>query len=51
MKNLMLKLMSYTSGIALMAAVFAAEIPSISCMHQPKEPANLHQVLQKRRNA
>lgn len=51
MKNLMIKLMSYTSGIALMAAVFAAEIPSFSFMHQPKEPANLHQVLQKRRNA
>ncbi len=51
MKNLMLKLMSYTSGIALMAAVFAAEIPSMGGLHQPKEPATLHQVLQKRRNA
>ena len=51
MKNLMFKLMSYASGVALMAAVFAAEIPSFSGMHQPKEPSNLHDVWQKRRNA
>ena len=51
MKNFIFKLMSYTSGIALMAAVFAAEIPSMGGLHQPKEPANLYDVLQKRKNA
>lgn len=51
MKSLMVKLLSYTSGIALMAAVFAAEIPSIAGMHQPKQPANLQEVLRSRKNA
>ena len=51
MKNLMVKLLSFTSGIAMMAVVFAAELPSFSGLNQPKEPANLQEVLQNRKNA
>ena len=49
MKNLITKLVNATAGVALMAVVFAAEIPSICMMHQPKEPANLKEVIENHR--
>ena len=49
MKNFMAKLMKLTAGVALMAVAFAAEIPSVAGMHQPKEPANLKEVIRNHR--
>ena len=49
MKNLIFKLMNATASVALMAVVFAADIPSVAGMNQPKEPANLKEVVKNHR--
>ena len=46
MKKIMEKLFTMSAGIAMMAVVFAADIPSWGGLHQPAEPANLKEVVE-----
>ncbi len=49
MKKVMEKLLAMTSGVALMAVITAAGIPSLSGLNQPAEPANLNEVIKNHR--
>lgn len=49
MKKIMEKLFTMSAGIAMMAVVFAADIPSWGGLHQAKEPANLNAVIKNHR--
>jgi len=49
MKKVMEKLLAMTSGLALMAVITSAGIPSIGGVYQPAEPANLNEVIKNHR--
>ena len=49
MKKVMEKLLAMTSGVALMAVITAAGVPSWGGIHQAKEPANLNEVIKNHR--
>lgn len=49
MKKLMEKLLAMSAGVALMAVITAAGIPSMGGVHQPTEPANLNDVVKNHR--
>lgn len=51
MRAILGKIIAFTANVALMAVVFAADIPSMGGLHQPKEPANIEAVVKNHKKA